>query len=93
MSASEPGIDGARGRSPRDEMTDVTESNGSRGAASDVMDALRARPNNVLLFRGFGPLVVGVVLLVLMLWLAPSVAPEHVVTKPVSTHSATTVAK
>ena len=71
----------------------MSESNGSRGAASDVMDALRARPNNVLLFRGFGPLVVGIVLVVLMLWLAPSVAPERVVTKPVSTHTTATAAK
>ena len=63
----------------------MSESNGAR---SDVMDALRAKPRNALLFRGFGPLVVGVVLVVLMLWLAPSVAPEHVVTKPVPTHTA-----
>ena len=71
--------------------TDVAASNGSRGDhRADVMASLRTRPRNVLLFRGFGPLVAAVVLIVLMLWLAPSVAPERVVTKPV--HPAKTTA-
>jgi hypothetical protein len=63
----------------------VSESNGQR---ADVIAELRARPNTVLLFRGFGPAVAAVVLIVLMLWLAPSVAPEHVVDRPV--HQTTT---
>jgi hypothetical protein len=63
----------------------VSENNGQR---SDVIAQLRSRPGNVLLFRGFGPAAVGAVLLALMLWLAPSVAPEHVVEKPV--HETTT---
>ena len=45
--------------------------------------ALRTHPDNVHLFRGYGPLIVGAVLLALMLVLAPSVAPEHVVEQPV----------
>jgi hypothetical protein len=38
-----------------------------------------------LLFRGFGTLVAGAALFVLMLVIAPSVAPEHIVDRPVST--------
>ena len=53
--------------------------------------ALRTRPENVHLFRGYGPLVVGVVLFVLMLVLAPSVAPEHVVEQPVGGTTTTEV--
>ena len=56
---------------------------------ADVIAALRDRPRNVLLLWGFGPLVVGVVLLVLMLLLAPSVAPERIVDKPVGTTTTT----
>ncbi len=56
----------------------------------DAIAALRTRPRNVALFRGFGTLVAGLVLFLLMLWLAPSVAPEHIVQVPVTT---TTVAK
>ena len=68
--------------------------NGHRPAGTEVIATLRAKPRNTLLFRGFGPLVAAVVLLLLMLWLAPSVAPEHVVEKPVNQTSttATTVA-
>jgi len=58
-------------------------------AGADAIAALRAKPDNVLLFRGFGPLVAGIVLFVLMLMLAPSVAPEHIVEKPVSATSTT----
>ena len=56
---------------------------------AETITDLRSTRRTVLLFRGFGPLVVAVVLLVLMLFLAPSVAPEKVVTKPVRT--ATTI--
>lgn len=58
--------------------------------ATDVIAALRTRPRNVLLLRGFGPLVAGIVLFLLMLWLAPSVAPERIVERPVSGTNATT---
>ena len=52
---------------------------------AETITDLRSRRSNVLLFRGFGPLVVALVLVVLMLVFAPSVAPEKVVEKPVST--------
>jgi hypothetical protein len=54
-------------------------------SAADAIAALRTRPANVMVFRGFGTLVAGVILFVLMLWLAPSVAPEHIVERPVTT--------
>jgi hypothetical protein len=59
------------------------------GDSADVIVQLRKRPQHVLLFRGFGPLVAALIFLGMMLWLAPSVAPEHVVDKPL--HAATTV--
>ena len=52
--------------------------------------ALRTQPVNVHLFRGYGPLVVGAILFVLMLVLAPSVAPERVVEQPVGGTTTTT---
>ena len=55
---------------------------------AEIIESLRTRRRNVLLLWGFGPAVVAVVLVVIMLWLAPSVAPEHVVTRPV--HETTT---
>ena len=54
------------------------------------LEALRTRPENVHLFRGFGPLLVGAILFVLMLILAPSVAPEQVVEQPVNPPVTTT---
>jgi hypothetical protein len=51
---------------------------------------VRRRPRNVLLLRGFAPLAVAVVLYLLMLALAPSVAPEHVVEQPVRRVTTTT---
>jgi hypothetical protein len=53
--------------------------------------ALRTQPENVHLLRGYGPLVVGAILFVLMLVLAPSVAPEHVVEQPVGGTTTTEV--
>ncbi len=47
-----------------------------RSRRPDAIAALRTKPDNVLLFRGFGPLVAALVLFVLMLVLAPSVAPS-----------------
>ena len=60
------------------------------GAAT--LAALRRRPENVHLFRGYGPLVVGAILFVLMVVLAPTVAPERVVERPVGGTTTTTVA-
>ena len=55
--------------------------NGS--SPSPSLDSMRTQPENVHLFRGYGPLVVGIVLFVLMVALAPTVAPERVVERPV----------
>ena len=60
------------------------------GSAASAIGRLRRRPRNIHLARGFGPLLVGTVLVLLMLWIAPSVAPEHIVERPVSTVSTTT---
>jgi hypothetical protein len=60
-------------------------------AASSPLAALREHPVNVHLFRGYGPLVVGVILFVLMVVLAPTVAPEHVVERPLDAPTETTV--
>lgn len=46
------------------------------------LGSLRERRDNVHLFRGYGPLVVAVLLFLLMVTLAPTVAPEHVVERP-----------
>ena len=64
----------------------MSSSNGTE-SGTEAIAALRKKPRNVLLFRGFGPLVAAVVLFVLMLILAPSVAPEHIVPTPVSATS------
>ena len=53
---------------------------------------LRVRPRNLHAFKGFGPLLAAAVLFVLMLVLAPSVAPERVVERAETDTSPTTVA-
>ncbi|MFL6206265.1 MAG: hypothetical protein ACJ739_13040 [Acidimicrobiales bacterium] len=71
----------------------AVSSNGSTPHVDDreaALSSLRSRPENVHLFRGYGPLIVGAVLFVLMLVLAPSVAPEHVVEQPVNGTTTTT---
>ena len=52
---------------------------------------LREKPENIHLVGGYGPLVVGAVLFVLMVLLAPTIAPEQVVERPVG-GTTTTVA-
>jgi hypothetical protein len=52
---------------------------------------LRERPDNVHLLGGFGPLLVGAVLFVLMVLLAPTIAPEQVVERPVGGEPTTTL--
>lgn len=52
-------------------------------AAEDVLDRLRANDRPVQLLGGFGPLVLAAFLVVVMMVLAPSVAPERVVERPV----------
>ncbi len=54
------------------------------------LGSLREQQENVHLFRGYGPLVVGIILFVLMVTLAPTVAPEHIVERPVDAPTETT---
>lgn len=69
-------------------MANDTPELSSNGASPPVDDqaaslaSLRTRPENVHLLRGFGPLVVGIILFILMVTLAPTVAPERVVERP-----------
>lgn len=49
----------------------------------DDLARLRQAPENLHLLGGFGPLVVGAILFVLMVLLAPTIAPERVVEEPV----------
>lgn len=49
---------------------------------AEAIGILRRPARNLHLAGGFGPLIVGAVLFLLMLWAAPSVAPEHVVERP-----------
>ena len=58
--------------------------NGHRGD-SEPIAPLREEPTNPHLLRGYGPLAVGVVLVLLMVLLAPTVAREERVTRPVTT--------
>ena len=58
-------------------------------AAADAITLLRKKPRNFHIAGGFGPAIVGAVLFVLMLLLAPSVAPEHVVERPASSTTTT----
>ena len=71
------------------EREQVAVSNNGSTAQEDsreaALESLRTTPENVHLFRGYGPLIVGIVLFVLMVTLAPTVAPERVVEQPVST--------
>ena len=69
------------------ETEHAVSTNGSTPHVDDReagLAALRTQPVNVHLFRGYGPLIVGAILFILMLTLAPSVAPERVVEQPVS---------
>jgi hypothetical protein len=65
-------------------------SDGSVKGADTSLSSLRQRPENVHVLRGYGPLVVGVVLFVLMVLLAPTVAPERIVERPVGDPATTT---
>ena len=65
-------------------------SNGSSPhAAEKAIDELRRTPRNIHLARGFGPLIVAIVLFLLMIWIAPSVAPERIVQRPAPSPSVT----
>jgi hypothetical protein len=49
---------------------------------TDGIALLREEPTNPHLLRGYGPLAVGIVLLLLMTLLAPTVAREERVVRP-----------
>jgi hypothetical protein len=57
---------------------------------SNELARLRERPENEHLLGGFGPLLVGLVLVVLMVVLAPTIAPEQEVQVPVHQSGQTT---
>ena len=52
-------------------------------AAEDVLDRLRTKDRPVHVLGGFGPLALAAVLVLIMMVLAPSVAPERVVERPI----------
>lgn len=54
------------------------------GSADEVLATLRHEKSPRLAFRGFGPLVAAVILLVTMMLLLPSVAPEEEGDRPVT---------
>jgi hypothetical protein len=62
-------------------------------SALDAIAAMRARPRSALIVRGFGTLVAGVVLLLLMLFIAPSIAPEHIVDRPATSSTTTSTTR
>ena len=69
-------------------MTDASADT-DRTRADDVLDHLRRPTAYRLLLRGFGPLVVAVLVVIAMMLLLPSVAPERIIERPVgSTESA-----
>lgn len=47
-----------------------------------ALEVLRRRPVTTELLGGFGPLVVAVALVLAMVLLAPSIAPERIVERP-----------
>jgi hypothetical protein len=61
----------------------MDDSTGSGTRADDVLGVLRRPRRARLLFRGFGPLVVAALLVIAMMLLLPSVAPERIVQRPV----------
>lgn len=62
-------------------MTDAATTD-ERSRAEDVLDHLRRPSRHPLLFRGFGPLVVAVLVVIAMMLMLPSVAPERIVERP-----------
>ncbi len=66
-----------------DDGVPSTNGVGPDGGSAPSLESLRTTPENVHLLRGYGPLVVGLILFFLMVTLAPTVAPERVVERPV----------
>lgn len=59
--------------------------------AEAVLARLRTRPASAHAFGGYGPLILAAILAVAMVLLAPSVAPEQVVERPVDPTTSTTL--
>ena len=55
------------------------------------MDVLKEVPDNPHLLRGYAPIVVALVLLVLMVLLAPTIASERIVREPDPARTSTSV--
>ena len=75
-------------------MTDADDDGTTPAPAPESpLAALHAEPVNPHGLGGYGPLVAAIVLAVLIVLLAPTIAPEHVVERPVtgSTNTTTTV--
>lgn len=60
----------------------TTEPESATGAEG-VLERLRTQAPMRHILRGFGPLVLALLLIVTMIVLAPSVAPERIVVRPV----------
>lgn len=78
------------GQHPPADVDAAVPSSSPAAASGPALAALREHPVNVHLFRGYGPLVVGIILFLLMVTLAPTVAPEHVVERPIEPTTETT---
>ncbi len=57
-------------------------------SATEAIETLRHRSSDPQLLRGFAPLVLALVLLLAMIELVPSVAPEQVIERPATTAAA-----
>jgi hypothetical protein len=66
-------------------MTDAPERSRAEDVIAVLRDQNRGERRAGLLFRGFGPLVVVVLLVIAMVLLLPSVAPERIVSRPSTT--------
>jgi len=53
--------------------------------AESALEELRRRPHGTELLAGFGPLTLALALLLAMVLLAPSIAPERIVERPAGT--------
>lgn len=65
----------------------TTEPDTTPASAEEVLDRLRRPDVPLHLFRGFGPLVLAAALIVVMMFLAPSIAPERIIERPVGATS------
>ena len=63
--------------------TDAADATGSAPLTAEAaLEVLRRRPAAIEALGGFGPLVLALALLVAMVLIVPSVAPERIVERP-----------